>query len=101
VQIPQTYLDFKEKQGRKEDTVAIGVSDLKWMFTKSADEIAREKTHQAQIQAEKEIESKSKPQELVDWSTEHMLSPFTFDVMQMSKCRRMVKTGIKMTEKKI
>ena len=79
-QIPQAYMDFKGMMSRKEQTVAHGLTEIKWMHVMSADEIAREKRNKFREDHINENEDKSKRQEQIDWSTENNLHPFTFDI---------------------
>ena len=53
-------MDFKKMMSRKEQTVAHGLTELKWMHMQSADEIAREKHKKAREDHINENEDKSK-----------------------------------------
>ena len=59
-QVPQAYMDFKGMMSRKEQTVAHGLTHLKWMHMKSADEIARAKLSKARENHIGQNEDKSK-----------------------------------------
>lgn len=66
--------------------MAINHAGLKWMFSKSADEIARAKMKKARDEhvREAELEEKAKngiqPEIAIDWSSENQLTPFTFSI---------------------
>ena len=99
--IPQAYMDFKGMMSRKEQTVAHGLTELKWMHKQSADEIARARLSKAREEHINENEDKGARQEQIDWSTENNVSPFTFDITKMATCTKMYKTSIRMMEEKI
>ena len=100
-EIPQAYMNFKGMMSRKEQTVAHGLTELKWMHKKSADEIARAKLSKAREEHINENEDKGKRQEQIDWSTENKCHPFTFDITKMATCTQLYKTGMRMMEEKI
>lgn len=84
-------MDFRQYMSRKEQTVAMGHNQLKWMHKKSADEIARAKLKAAKDAHVREMENEELArtgvikEEHIDWSNENNLSPFTFDVMKMGE----------------
>lgn len=100
-EIPQAYMNIKGMMSREEQTVQQGLTELKWMFTKSADQIEREKLEKAKEVHTKAEADKRPSLEAIDWSTENKTSPFTFDIMQMGNCRKMLKTGLTMIHEKI
>ena len=100
-EIPQAYMNMKGMMNREEQTVQQGLTELKWMYTKSADQIESEKLEKARL-VHKNAEADKRPSiEAVDWSTENKTSPFTFDIMQMGNCRKMLQTGLTMIHEKI
>ena len=93
--------NFDNMMSRKEQTVAHGVTELKWMFVKSADEITRATNKHAREEYVRENEDKSKRVEQIDWSTENNESAFTFNINKWALCTRLYKTSLKMEEEKI
>ena len=65
---------------RKEQTEAINHRGLKWMFTKSSDQITRAIKKKAREDFIRENEDKSKRIDQIDWDTENNLRKIEVDV---------------------
>ena len=104
-EVPQIHMEYENMMSREAQTVQHGLTGIKWIFVKSADQIAREELNQARLDHIKDLEGKEKPkaqpQELIDITSEPKMQEFTFDIMKMRDCTALYKTGITMLGEKI